>query len=129
MDDSYVYPAITPQDEGIGVQTVQVQRSAENPLLPDSGRTEWVGENDTATEHALEHLQRLLQSHLHLLKFHPRGWCMDTCQEIHIDEINPRDLENILNLQNKMTQYQKDHDFKTLYSVLIIIDDFVDDTR
>ena len=57
----------TPQDEGIRVQTVQVQRSTENPLLPDSGRPEWVGKNDTATEYGLGHLQRLLQSHLHLL--------------------------------------------------------------
>ena len=55
---------------------------------------------------------------------------IDTEKErVYFDDFNPRDLENILNLQNKITQYQKDHDFKTLYSVLIIIDDFVDDTR
>ena len=50
-------------------------------------------------------------------------------EKVYFDDFNPKDLEHILNLQNKITQYQKDHDFKTLYSVLIIIDDFVDDTR
>ena len=50
-------------------------------------------------------------------------------EKVYFDDFNPKDLEHILNLQNKITQYQKDHDFKTLYSVLITIDDFVDDTR
>ena len=38
-------------------------------------------------------------------------------------------LEYILDLHHKINKYQKDHDFKQLFSVFIIIDDFVDDTR
>ena len=55
---------------------------------------------------------------------------VDTKKEkIYFDDFNPSDLEEILDLQHKITKYQKDHDFKQLFSVLIIIDDFVDDTR
>ena len=42
-------------------------------------------------------------------------------EKVYFDDFNPKDLENILNVQHKITQYQKDHDFKTLFSVLIII--------
>ena len=55
---------------------------------------------------------------------------VDTKKEkTYFDDFNPQDLEYILDLQHKITKYQKDHDFKQLFSVLIIIDDFVDDTR
>ena len=50
-------------------------------------------------------------------------------ETIYFDDFNPTDLEEILDLQHKITKFQKDHDFKQLFSVLIIIDDFVDDTR
>ena len=52
---------------------------------------------------------------------------VDTKKEkIYFDDFNPTDLEKILDLQHKITKYQKDYDFKQLFSVLIIIDDFVD---
>ena len=55
---------------------------------------------------------------------------VDTKKEkTYFDDFNPQDLEYILDLQHKITKYQKDHSFKQLFSVLIIIDDFVDDTR
>ena len=47
-------------------------------------------------------------------------------EKIYFDDFNPTDLEEILDLQHKITKFQKDHDFKQLFSVLIIIDDFVD---
>ena len=50
-------------------------------------------------------------------------------EKIYFDDFDPTDLEEILDLQHKITKFQKDHDFKQLFSVLIIIDDFVDDTR
>ena len=50
-------------------------------------------------------------------------------ENVYFDDFNPADCEEILNLQHKITKFQKDHDFKQLFSVLIIIDDFVDDTR
>ena len=55
---------------------------------------------------------------------------VDTNKEkVYFDDFNPRDLEDIIELQHKITKYQKDHDFKQLFSVLIVIDDFVDDAR
>ena len=50
-------------------------------------------------------------------------------ENVYFDDFNPADCEERLNLQHKITKFQKDHDFKQLFSVLIIIDDFVDDTR
>ncbi len=47
-------------------------------------------------------------------------------EKTYFDDFNPTDLEEILDLQHKITKFQKDHDFKQLFSVLIIIDDFVD---
>ena len=46
-----------------------------------------------------------------------------TKEKVYFDDFNPTDLEEILDLQHKITKFQKDHDFKQLFSVLIIIDD------
>ena len=34
-----------------------------------------------------------------------------------------------MELQHKISKYQKDHDFKQLFSTLIILDDFIDDRK
>ena len=38
-------------------------------------------------------------------------------------------MEEVMELQHKISKYQKDHDFKQLFSTLIILDDFIDDSR
>ena len=47
----------------------------------------------------------------------------------YFDEFHKEDLEEILEQQYKISQYQKDHNFKSLFSTLIIVDDFCDDVR
>ena len=52
---------------------------------------------------------------------------MDTKREkVFFDEFNEHDLEEMLEQQYKINQYQKDHNFKRLFATLVIIDDFVD---
>ena len=50
----------------------------------------------------------------------------DEKEKIYYDDFHKEDLENILNLQYKISKFQKDNNYKTLYSTLIVIDDFVD---
>ena len=55
---------------------------------------------------------------------------VDTKKEkTYFDEFHKEQLEEILEQQYKISQYQKDHNFKSLFSTLIIVDDFCDDVR
>ena len=52
---------------------------------------------------------------------------VDTKKEkVYFDEFHKEDLEEILDQQYKISQYQKDHKFKKLFATLVVVDDFVD---
>ena len=52
---------------------------------------------------------------------------VDTKKEkTYFDDFHKEDLEEILELQYKISKYQKDNNFKTLFASLVIVDDFVD---
>ena len=58
-----------------------------------------------------------IEKHLHV----------DTKREkVYFDEFHKEDLEEILEQQYKINQYQKDHNFKQLFATLVLVDDFVD---
>ena len=38
-------------------------------------------------------------------------------------------MEEVIDLQYKISKYQKDHKFKKLFAALMILDDFTDDCR
>jgi len=48
-------------------------------------------------------------------------------EKFYFDEYDPDALENIIETQHKITNYMKKHKYKTLYQILIVIDDFADD--
>ena len=48
---------------------------------------------------------------------------------IYYDDFNQQDMEEVIELQYKISKYQKDHKSKRLFSTLIILDDFIDDSR
>ena len=50
-------------------------------------------------------------------------------EKIYFDEFHKEDLEETLEQQYKISQYQKDQSFKSFFSTLIIVDDFCDDVR
>ena len=47
--------------------------------------------------------------------------------KFYYSEYDPGALENIIETQHKITNYMKKHKYKTLYQILIVIDDFADD--
>ena len=47
--------------------------------------------------------------------------------KFYFDEYDPDALEHIIETQHKITDYMKKHKYKTLYQILIVIDDFADD--
>ncbi len=47
--------------------------------------------------------------------------------KFYFDEYDPVALNNIIETQHKITDYMKKHKYKTLFQILIIIDDFADD--
>ena len=47
-------------------------------------------------------------------------------EKVYFDEFHKEDLEEILDQQYKISQYQKDHKFKKLFATLVVVDDFVD---
>jgi len=47
--------------------------------------------------------------------------------KFYFDEYDPGALEHIIETQHKVTDYMKKHKYKTLYQILIVIDDFADD--
>ena len=50
-------------------------------------------------------------------------------EKIYFDEFHKEDLEEILEQQYKISEYQKKHKFKKLFATLIVVDDFCDDVR
>lgn len=44
----------------------------------------------------------------------------------YFDDFNPTDLKNVIDLQQKISEYQKKNGMTQLFSTLILIDDFVD---
>ena len=55
---------------------------------------------------------------------------VDTKKEkVYFDEFVQQDMEEVMELQHKISKYQKDHDFKQLFSTLIILDDFIGDSK
>ena len=47
--------------------------------------------------------------------------------KFYYSEYDPIALENIIETQHKITNYMKKHKYKTLFQILIVIDDFADD--
>ena len=47
--------------------------------------------------------------------------------KFYFSEYDPVALDNIIETQHKVTDYMKKHNYKTLYQILIVIDDFADD--
>ena len=47
----------------------------------------------------------------------------------YFDSYDPAELEQVINTQKKVIDYQKEQKHKDLYQILIVIDDFADDTN
>ena len=47
-------------------------------------------------------------------------------EKVYLDEFHKEDLEEILEQQYKISEYQKKNKFKKLFATLIVVDDFVD---
>ena len=47
----------------------------------------------------------------------------------YFDSYDPAELEQVTNTQKKIIDYQKEQKHKDLYQILIVIDDFADDTN
>jgi hypothetical protein len=47
--------------------------------------------------------------------------------KFYFSEYDPVALDNVIETQHKITDYMKKHKYKTLYQILIVIDDFADD--
>jgi hypothetical protein len=48
-------------------------------------------------------------------------------ERFYFSEYDPEALDKIIDSQRKVTDYMKKHKYKTLYQILIVIDDFADD--
>ena len=46
---------------------------------------------------------------------------------IYFDHYNPQDLINIITTQHKVTEFMKKQNYKKLYQILVIVDDFADE--
>ena len=53
----------------------------------------------------------------------------DKNEKCYFDSYDPEDLENIISTQNKITKHLKQQGRKTIFSILIVVDDFADDSR
>ena len=47
-------------------------------------------------------------------------------EKVFFDEYNPSELEEVINRQHKIIEYQKKNNHNKLHSILIIVDDFAD---
>ena len=47
-------------------------------------------------------------------------------ENVYFDPYNPEDLQEIVELQYKVIEYQKTHDHKQLFQIAIFIDDFAE---
>ena len=50
-------------------------------------------------------------------------------EKCYFDSCDPAELEAVINTQRKVIDYQKEQKHKYLYHILIVIDDFADDTN
>jgi len=50
-------------------------------------------------------------------------------EKCYFDRYEPSELEQVINTQKKVIDYQKEQKHKDLYQILIVIDDFADDTN
>ena len=50
-------------------------------------------------------------------------------EKIYFDSYEPSELEQVIKTQQKVIDYQKEQKHKDLYQILIIVDDFADDTN
>ena len=50
-------------------------------------------------------------------------------EKCHFESYDPAELEQVINTQKKVIDYQKEQKHKDLYQILIVIDDFADDTN
>ena len=50
-------------------------------------------------------------------------------EKCYFDSYDPAELEQFINTQKKIIDYQKEQKHKYLYQILIVIDDFADDTN
>ena len=50
-------------------------------------------------------------------------------EKCYFDSYDPAELEQVINTQKKVIDYQKEQKHKDLYQILIVIDDFADDTN
>ena len=50
-------------------------------------------------------------------------------EKCYFDSYNPAELEQVIQTQQKVIDYQKEQKHKDLYQILIVIDDFADDTN
>jgi GTPase SAR1 family protein len=50
-----------------------------------------------------------------------------TEEPIYFDHYNPAALEKIIDTQHKIAEYMKKQEFKKIFQILIIVDDFADD--
>ena len=47
-------------------------------------------------------------------------------EQVYFDNYNPQDLQDIIELQYKVIEYQKEHNHKQLFQIAIFIDDFAE---
>ena len=52
-----------------------------------------------------------------------------TIEQYYFDSYDPAELEQGINIQKKVIDYQKEQKHTYLYQILIVIDDFADDTN
>ena len=50
-------------------------------------------------------------------------------EKCYFDSYEPSELEQVIKTQQKVVDYQKEQKYKDLYQILIVIDDFADDTN
>ena len=50
-------------------------------------------------------------------------------EKCYFDSYDPAELEQVINTQKKVIDYRKEQKHKDLYQILIVIDDFADDTN
>ena len=50
-------------------------------------------------------------------------------EKYHFDSYDPSELEQVIKTQQKVIDYHKEQKHKDLYQILIVIDDFADDTN
>ena len=60
------------------------------------------------------------------IRYHTKPSGREKC---YFDSYDPEELEQVINTQKKVIDYQKEQKHKDLYHILIVIDDVADDTN